>query len=259
MQPLASPLLQASWSASALWVGGIALAGYLFYWAWRQVFNRPGHNKAQQAQIRSSIAGNLHDELGWLLMRIHMQVESLLHQPPDEETRLERLLDTTRAACSAMRDVAWGLDASADTLDALQDRMRDLLDQLALNTPLRISFTMEGLEDVVELPAELRQEIYLVFKEATTNVLRHAQGATSLTIRLYRQKNNIVLEIKDNGAPTEIASRSGMGLRSMKQRAQVVKGKFEAGPRTDGSGFRVSFCAPLAPLPASSWLARWLT
>lgn len=251
------PILRPFWQEPVGW-GVVALVSGLFYWLGRHFVTRPAPGPGQEARIRSRIAANLHDELGSLLMRIHVQAEAMLRPPQRDKTRLVRLLATTQAACSAMRDVAWGLDASADTTEALQDRMRDLLDQLALNTPLDIRFTVEGLDDASVLSGRLRQELFLVFKEATTNALRHALGPTYLAVRLYRQPGSLVLEVKDDGALGETTGRRGMGLRNMQRRAQGVGGQLEAGPRTDGPGFRVWFWVPLAPATPASWLFREL-
>jgi signal transduction histidine kinase len=231
------------------WGIALALTGLVGYYMHRSRLKR---DEKRQAQTRNGIASNLHDELGSLLMRLHMQTESVLHRLPSSD--LEQVLVTTQAINAAMRDVVWGLDPNADTVEALQDRMRDLVDQLRLISSLRISFATEGLEDIETLPNQVRQEIYLVFKEATTNVLRHAQGATCLATRLYRQKNSLVLEVQDNGTPFATPTRSGMGLRNMQERARKVGGKLETGTRTDGIGFRVFFCAPLC---STSWLRRW--
>ena len=209
-----------------------------------------------RARLRSRIAANLHDELGGLLMRLHLQTAALLHQRQND-AELHQLLATTQAASAALRDVAWGLDASADTAHALQDRMRDYLDQLALSVPLAVTFTTEGLDEVTVLPNQLRQEVYLVFKEAITNVLRHAQQATSLVVRLHRRRSFLVLEVLDDGAPVAPRSRQGMGLRSMASRAKAVRGTLTVGPRPDGPGFRVWLCSPL-PTSSAPGLPGWL-
>jgi signal transduction histidine kinase len=210
-----------------------------------------------QAQLHSRIAANLHDELGGLLMRLHLQTEALLHQR-HHDAELHQLLATTQAASTALRDVAWGLDASADTAHALQDRMRDYLDQLALSAPLAVTFATEGLDELAALPNQLRQEVYLVFKEATTNVLRHARQATRLTVRLHRQQQSLILEVLDDGLalpPTAPRSRQGMGMRSMASRAKAVRGTLKIGPCPNGLGFRVWLCSPLPP---AAGLLGWL-
>jgi len=250
--------LLVSTSGQVLWVGAASLLvlGGLSYWLTQYLMRQQVNTRKQETRIRIRIAANLHDELGSLLLLMQLQTEALLTQCRENEASLEQLLDTTRLASSAMRDVAWGLDAEADTVNALEDRMRDLLDQLARSTSFHIRFAVEGLEDVVILPARLRQELYLVFKEATTNAVRHARSPSYLAVRLYRQKNTIVLEVQDDGGAMVQAAQVGMGLRNMRRRAQAVGGTVEAAPRTDGPGFQVRFCAPLQPVPTLKWPFR---
>jgi signal transduction histidine kinase len=245
-----------------VWAGAgvvfITVASLLVYWKRLQLHYQRERGRLRVAHLRRSIAANLHDELGSLLMRVHMQAEAMRHQPTHDDAGLERLLATTQAALLAMRDVAWGLDPSADTVNALQDRMRDLLDQMAPTTPLHISFATEGLDNIVAIPGWMRQEIYQVFKEATTNVVRHAKGATCLAVRLYGHNGSLKLEIKDDGTPSVKPRRSGMGLRNMNLRAQAVAGELHTGPRTDGPGFQVCLVVPLNPAPRPSWLEQWV-
>ncbi|GAA4035955.1 hypothetical protein GCM10022409_21020 [Hymenobacter glaciei] len=253
-------LLNSISTAKQLWVGGLGvLAGLgllLFYLAHR-LRARQARNLAAQISIRADIAANLHDELGSQLMRIHLLAESMLLQPGGN-AMLPELLGSIQAASSALRDVAWGLDANADNVNALQDRMRELLDQMRLNCPLAISFTTEGLEGTEAMPPPLRQEVYLVFKEAITNAMRHAPGASSLGVRLCREQDSLLLEVLDDGAAVKPGCRHSMGLRNMAKRARELGGELVTGPRTDGAGFRVWLCVPLVAEAAPSWLSQWV-
>nr|WP_226163887.1 ATP-binding protein [Hymenobacter terricola] len=213
-------------------------------------------NLADQITIRADIAANLHDELGSQLMRIHLQAESMLQQPGGNAV-LPELLGSIQAASSALRDVAWGLDASADNVNALQDRMRELLDPLRLTTPLDITFTTEGMKGTEAMPPPLRQEVYLIFKEAITNAMRHAPGATSLVVRLCRGQDSLLLEVLDDGPAVKPGRRHGMGLRNMAKRARELGGEIVTGPRTDGAGFRVWLCVPLVAEAVPSWFSQW--
>jgi signal transduction histidine kinase len=213
-------------------------------------------NQADQLATRADIAANLHDELGSQLMRIHLQAESMLGQPASQAGMTE-LLRSIQGATSALRDVAWGLDASADNVNALQDHMREQLDQLALNSSLAIAFTTEGLEGTEAMPPPLRQEVYLVFKESITNAMRHAPDATRLVVRLCRELDSLVLEVLDDGRALKPGRRHSMGLRNMAKRARELGGELVTGPRTDGTGFRVWLSVPLVSPAAPSWFSRW--
>jgi signal transduction histidine kinase len=234
-----------------LWSLGIALllgVGWLLkqqQLAWQLRLDR------EQILLRNRIAADLHDEVGSLLMRIHMQVESASQAVPAAGNKLvspsglnlQQLLLNTRAVSAALRDVVWCMDSHDNTLSAVIDRMHDQLAQAEAISCVSTALETTGLSGQEELPSKLRQQVYMIFKEAITNALRHAQGATQLQVRVACQANTLSLEIIDNGN-TKLIGRSGLGLRNMQKRAASVKGQLEIGPRSDGQGFRVHLRTP---------------
>ncbi|MCA8829632.1 sensor histidine kinase [Hymenobacter pini] len=196
---------------------------------------------AAALRMRNRIAADLHDEVGTLLTRVNLQAELLRQNKPDPA--LDRLLSNSRAAASTMRDIVWSIDAQADTVGALLDRMRDHLDQTAAAAGLETELITHGLSDQEALSPELRQHLYLVFKEAVTNAVRHAQHATMLRVVLTRQQGHLLLTIDDDGRSSGTAARSGMGLRNMQQRAAALRGTLLAAPHEQG-GFGVRLLVP---------------
>ena len=143
-----------------------------------------------------------------------------------------------------MRDVVWSIDARADSAGALLDRMRDYLDQLGDFVGPTLTLRTTGLPDELALAPALRQQLYLLFKEAITNAVRHAASATEIRVSLVRANGVLELEIVDDGpyqAPAAGAPRpSGLGLRNMAQRAHAIGGELRTGGRPDGQpGYRV--------------------
>lgn len=200
------------------------------------------------ARLRTRIAADLHDEVGALLTRVSMRAE-LLHStggPAVAATspNLEALLRDSRAAQATMRDLVWGIDAGADTLGALLDRLRDHLDQMA-PAGLHTNLVVHQLPDTQLLAPALRQHLYLLAKEAITNAVCHAAGATELRVELGRRGPALYLRVTDNGRLTESPpGAGGMGLRSMRQRAQALGGQLTTGPRADGAGWEVLLKLP---------------
>ena len=221
----------------------LALVGVVL---WQRARHRLAGRVAAQ-HMRTRLAADLHDEVGTLLTRVSMQAE-LLHELPPETAgpALDRLLNNSRAAASTMRDVVWSIDAHADTVGALLDRMRDYLDQLPPHLRAELHRDKQLLDEH-PLPPDLRQHLYLVFKEAVTNAVRHASHATTLLVRLERRAGSLCLEVEDDGVarpPGTAAGRSGLGLRSMAQRAAALRGTLATGP-LPGRGYRVRLLAPL--------------
>ena len=201
-----------------------------------------GRRALREARLRTRIAADLHDEVGALLTRVSMRAE-LLHEtsadPAAPNPAVVALLADSRSALVTMRDVVWSIDAGADTVGALLDRLRDHLDQSAEAAGLRTSLDVTGLPDATPLAPHVRQHLYLLAKEAITNTVRHAHGATELRVTLRREGRTLTLAVADDGQPTPgRAGTGGMGLRSMRQRAAALGGQFTAGP-LPGRGWEV--------------------
>lgn len=238
--PLRLPLhVEAQWwQWPVVWVLAAVLLvalGYAIYWLRLR-------RALREAQLRAELAANLHDEVGALLTRVNLLAEVLRDQhltssgKPDTGGAFDRLLYNSRAAVQTMRDVVWGIDSRADTMGALFDRMRDHLDQTAGPAGLRVSFRHTGLPDAEPIAAPLRQHLYLIFKEAVTNAVRHARHVSEIQVRFAREQGHLILEVSDNGQ-FEVGARvktAGMGLRNMRQRAAAIGAELEAGPIAGG-------------------------
>ncbi len=99
------------------------------------------------------------------------------------------------------------------------------------------------------VPTAVAVAAYRIVQESLTNVARHA-GPASAIVRLSYQPDRLVVEVVDNGrAPAangKSAPGSGTGIAGMRERAAIVGGQLEAGPRP-GGGFAVAAELPLGP------------
>ncbi|MFJ7150141.1 sensor histidine kinase [Streptomyces sp. NPDC100445] len=87
---------------------------------------------------------------------------------------------------------------------------------------------------------------YRIVQEALTNTLRHAR-ATRVGIRVRYDASTVRLTVTDDGRPPAGVLRSpgaGRGLPGMRERAELLGGTFEAGPRPEG-GFEVRAELPI--------------
>ena len=238
-------------------LAAIGLVGLAYGLFWLQG-RRARRDALRDARLRDELAANLHDEVGGLLTKISLMAE-VLHNTDNEMAEAPaagpavvgtdpalhqlaaRLLLNSRAAVQALRDVVWSIDSRADSVQALLDRMEDHLGQTAAVAGLEHSFEADPLSHLQALRPLVRKHLYLVFKEAVTNAVRHGKGATSLRVRLWREGGYFVLEITDNGRAAPAPGRSGLGLRSMAARANALNGTLRTGPRPDGTaGYEVS-------------------
>ena len=228
-----------AWLAAAGLAAGLLLTLGLGWWASRQLRRRA----QREAQLRTRIAADLHTEVGTLLARVSQQAHLLRQQQPSPD--LDRLLGSSHAAAHTVRDMVWSIDAQADTVGALLDRMREHLAQTATPAGLLTELHADGLHNARRLPPELRQYFYLIFKEAVANVLRHASRPTKVVVTLthYAVANVLMLAVEDDGQPGSTAAHGGTGLRTMQERALALRGRLEVGRQPRG-GFRVWLQVP---------------
>ena len=106
---------------------------------------------------------------------------------------------------------------------------------------LDVSFSSNGVPD--SLPARVDLAAYRIVQEALTNVLKHAGPTPEAEVRLSTRDNMLTIEVIDRGSGASTLPGSGQGLVGMRERAALLGGTFEAGPRL-GGGFRI-----LARLP----------
>ena len=228
------------WSVGA----ALAMAG-VFGWQRRRL-----RRQRQEYERRARLAADLHDEVGALLARVTMQAEflrELEHAPP---ARLDALVRDSRAAANTVRDIIWSVDVAADSLLALVDRLRDLLDQTARATGWPVRFDGRALPPDLNqpLPPAVRHPVYLVAKEAVTNALRHAPPGAALEVTLGLNVTTLCLTVRNDGPPAQAgqaSSRAGQGLRNMHERARQLGATLTAGPRAEG-GWEVTLRVDMA-------------
>jgi signal transduction histidine kinase len=84
------------------------------------------------------------------------------------------------------------------------------------------------------VPDGVQLAAFRIVQEALTNTLKHAGAGTETQVRLEVTDGALLIEVADEGPPTDIATQDGGGLRGMRERAAVYDGTVDAGPRRDG-------------------------
>lgn len=178
-------------------------------------------------RVRVRIASDLHDDVGSTLTKIALYSD-LIRSGADsnEQNRLlERIGSMSREMVVNMSDIVWSIDARNDSLQDLIDRMRDFASTLFSAKNIDYTFQCEGLEMHKKLPISLRQNIYLIFKEAVNNIAKHA-GASQVRVNINRLNGKLVMTISDNGQGLpEATGKSGHGLMNMEMRARRIGGE----------------------------------
>ena len=171
----------------------------------------------------------LHDSFGQELTGIRMLIDSLRQRLgnqdlPEAETA-EELASLIRDAQAKMRSLARGLFPVEIFAHGLVSALEDLSNTIRASRQVECSFHSDGPVDVES--NEVATHLFRIAQEATNNAVKHS-GAKHIHISLIGKGPRLVLSIKDDGSglPPEAMNTSslssGMGLRTMKYRANVV-------------------------------------
>lgn len=193
---------------------------------------------------RRLLRRDLHDGLGPALATMTMQADTARDLLRDDPTAADRLLaeltDQAQATVAEVRRIVHGLRPPALDELGLFGALGVLAEGLA--TP-DLSVTIRLPEQRPPLPAAVEVAVYRIAQEALTNIRRHA-GAQSATLALWFENDGLRLEVADDGAGLPQESRPGMGLSTMRERAEEVGGTLSV-QQNQPKGTRVTAQFPL--------------
>jgi len=201
-------------------------------------------------RVRTRIAADLHDDIGANLTRIgilsevantHFQAEQ-----PRVSAPLVSIAQISRECVASMSDIVWAIDPARDHLIDLVQRMRRFASEVLSNRQIQFQFRAPSGEEDLTLGADVRRNVYLVFKEALNNAARHAQSSF-VAIDLTLERSRLVLRVRDNGRGFDtLEPVEGQGLASMKHRAADLGGELRL-ISTKGQGAEVVLTVPRKP------------
>ena len=197
---------------------------------------------------RTSIAREIHDELGQACTAIKMDLALIGRKTTKKQTQLRAKVD------SAIRLV----DEMIVTLRRIASELRPrTLDDLGLTAALEGQVqefeSRTGIHCHLALPqepftldCERSTAIFRIFQESLTNVARHA-NATRVEARLERQADHLLFQVHDNGRgfdTEEAKARRSLGLVGMQERALLLNGELKV-EGVPGAGTTVTLRIPL--------------
>jgi signal transduction histidine kinase len=198
---------------------------------------------------RQRIGHELHDGVGQQLTAALMATNGLQGElqaaHPGLAAKVDLVGNLLREAIAAVR----GLSHGHAPVPLWQSGLEHALEALA-----EVTERTSGVRCVFECPnrVEMRDEavannLYRITQEAVSNALKHA-APSEIRIGLERRGDTIVLEIDDDGPglPEQMPEGSGMGLRVMRHRAEMLGGRLEQGaPPAGGTRIAVQITCPL--------------
>lgn len=178
----------------------------------------------QLERTRSRIAMDLHDDIGSSLTRISVLSEVARRQiDGDALARAEtlaRIGESARELIESLGDIVWSVDPKHDALQNVIRRIVEFGQDVCEGKGIVFETDIQATFDQTTLSLEQRRDVYLVFKEAINNMVRHSQ-ATRVRFSVRELESTAILELVDDGVGYQAESESaGHGLVTMQERAR---------------------------------------
>ncbi len=212
-------------------------------------------------RVRTRIATDLHDDIGASLTQIVVLSEVARQQQQQQagggngqdasSEPLTKITNVSNELVEAMSDIVWAINPKKDHLSDLVQRMRRFASDIFSACGIKLTLRATGADADAQLGANVRRELFLIFKESVNNIARHS-GCTEAAVEFYSEGDDLVLKLSDNGNGFDPSlavvddgmRKGGNGLLSMRRRAEELGGTFEISS-TPGQGTNTVLRVPL--------------
>lgn len=203
------------------------------------------HNLKTKEQERKQIAGEIHDQLGHTLSAIQIDLQLLSHAKADNVKKpmfekisagIDQALQTIQQMLSDLVPIefeGFGFET------AMENAATEFIEQNKIKVELSIQIKQN-------LPNEISNNLFQIWKEALTNVIRHAK-ANTITAKLWQDNVFLYFEISDDGrgiTPQQIKAPHSYGIMGMKSRTLTMEGAFSIQSKPK-SGTIINIVIPL--------------
>jgi signal transduction histidine kinase len=246
-------LWQTWWFAPCCWVGGLSSIGAATLTGLRRRHRARIQTLERERLVereRGRIARDLHDDLGSGLTDIG--TTSALAQdhsvPPDEAREyLREISQRSTDMVGALDEIVWAINPKNDDLGSLATYFSQFAERFVRLTSLRCRFEISEALPPLPLDAEQRHSLFLAFKEALQNAVKHSAGS-SLRVSISVEGLKLVIIVEDNGRGfvPGTPEPGADGLRNMRERLEQLGGQCDIAS-TPGQGTRVKFTVPVKP------------
>ena len=184
-------------------------------------------NKGQTTE-RKRVSADLHDEIGSALSSIAIFSDMVKIKAekiaPELANELGKIGIKSRDIIQNMRDTIWTLNE--DSKQSLWERLYLSASESLNSKNISLDWQLPSDNELPEFPFNTKRNVLLIFKEAITNILKHA-GASLVTVESSSQNGQFILKITDNGNGFDVSilKNGGQGLNNFKNRMTEIGGK----------------------------------
>lgn len=176
---------------------------------------------------RDRVAKDLHDRLGGMMGALRIQFdhvsESIGEKQPEINQKMDKATEMLNESVGEIRKVAHNMASAAISEFGFEKAVAKLVERITSSSKLNISFSESG--DDFQFKSGVEMELYKIIQELISNILKHAK-ANDVHIESSIHDGVLQLIVEDDGIGFNASkSSNGLGINSLKQRVDKLKGK----------------------------------
>lgn len=172
-----------------------------------------------------NIAWEIHDNVGQILSTMHFLQYSILEEAPDKlKPKIQDSQQLLEKSITEIRALSKSLNTDYVKTIGLLEIVKLEVERIDRMRSLRASLKIEGKPFRVD--EEVEVVLLRILQEFISNTLKHSK-AKNIEIQFEFTKNQIKIQIKDDGVGFERSNQNGTGLLNMKNRAKMIGANFK--------------------------------
>lgn len=196
---------------------------------------------------RARIAKDIHDDLGANLTQITLLSELTrqdMEAPKKAGEHVDKISTTARQVMKSLDEIVWAVNPRNDTLPHLVDYLGQFTLDFLRAPGVRCRLDLPEHPPELNVPADIRHNLFLAVKEALNNIVKHA-GANEVRLGVDVSNGNLRVVVTDNGHGFERPPQDAWadGLRNMRQRMAEIGGDCSIESHA-GAGTTIIFDVP---------------
>lgn len=224
-------------------VGTLVLVLVAFLLFNRYKLNQKLTHQQNLINQRKHISADLHDDVGSTLSSISIYSEAIknklhVNEPEKVMELVHKIGDNARETISNLSDIVWSINPVNDSGEVVLGRMESFASSILGSKNMKLDFHCDPVLYKKEFSMELRQNLFLIFKEAINNAAKYSK-ASNVQVSLTYNNSTIQMKITDNGSgfdPADVnmngtniqaSSNGGNGLNNMQLRANQLNGRLK--------------------------------
>lgn len=208
---------------------------------------------------RARIARDIHDEALQDMVHALQQIEigKALGREGENAADLDEVSAALKRSVEGLRGAIYDLRLEGHREKSFPEMLASLVQMNRRRSPGRgIHLSIDEVSGPLPLDKDGQVELLRILQEALTNARRHS-GASTISVIVETSGDNLRAKVSDDGRGFDSMEASGMGTRTMRERARALGGKLAVESRP-GEGTTVRFEMPLGEYAGEKDVARIL-